>query len=144
VVIALLVLGGAAALFTGGGPVGPCLGPIGVTVVQCAQRTGVFPGVGIGIPIFVLAVAVATLVLWPPSRSRLAPTLVAGFLGASLGALMFLLIWPTTLEGHDSAGQFISIPRPPDLNVLVATAIAGALFVGLAASRMNRTHRETP
>ena len=133
VAITLLVLGGGAALLGGGGPAPPCLGPIGVTVVQCARATGVFPGVGVGIPIFVLAVAIAALVLWPPSRSRLAIPLIAGILGAALGSLVYVVLWPTTLEGYTSTGQYISIARPPDLNAFVATTSAGALLAYLIA-----------
>lgn len=133
VAIAILVLGVGAALLGGGGPAPRCLGPIGVTVVQCAWATGVLPGVSVGIPIFVVAVAIAALVLWPPSRSRLAIPLIAGIIGAALGSLVYVALWPTTLEGYTSAGQYISIARPPDLNAFVATASAGALFGYLIA-----------
>ncbi|MCJ7711386.1 MAG: hypothetical protein MUQ32_11235, partial [Chloroflexi bacterium] len=130
----LVLLGATAALFFGG-QVGMCLGPLGVTAVQCAQATGVVPDVGLGLPFLALMISLATFVIAPVPAGRRLRVLVAGILGGAIGAAAFLALRPLTMEGFDSNGTWISIPRPLDPYVL-ATAIILAALLGTIVMRL--------
>jgi hypothetical protein len=124
-----------AVLYAGGPMIGPCLGPLGVTVVQCARASGVFPDVGIGVPIAVLAVAIAALLLAAPPRSRWLWSSMAALVGAGAAAIGYVIVAPKTMEGFVSSGEFITIDRPVDQNALASLAFAGALIAFLIAVR---------
>jgi hypothetical protein len=134
----LLAFGAVAVLYAGGPMIGPCLGPLGVTVVQCARSTGVFPDVGIGVPIGVLALADAVLALEAPPRSRWLWASMAAVAGAVAAAIGYLIVAPKTMEGVVSSGDFITIDRPVDQNALASLAFAGALIAFLIAARAMR------
>jgi hypothetical protein len=136
--VVAIAFGAFAVLYAGGTRIGPCLGPLGVTVVQCARASGVFPDVGIGVPIAVLAVAVAALLLAAPARSRWLWSSMAALVGAGAAAIGFVIVAPRTMEGFISSGEFISIPRPVDQNALASLAFAGALIAFLVAVRAMR------
>lgn len=123
----LVLLGAAAALFFAG-QVGECLGPLGVTAVQCAQATGVVPDVGIGLPVLALTIAVATFAVAPVPVGRRLPVLAGGILGGAIGGAAFLVLRPLTMEGLDSSGTWISIPRPLDTYALATAVVFGALL----------------
>ena len=127
VAINLVLLGAAAALFFGG-RFGMCLGPLGVTEVQCARATGVVPDIGIGLPVLALTIAVATFVVAPVPVGRRLPVLICGILGGATGGAAFLVLRPRTMEGFDSGGTWISIPRPLDTGALAIAVVFGALL----------------
>ena len=123
----LLVLVGATAALYSLGTGSPCLGPLGVTAVQCAKAAGVLD-VGIGLPVFALTIAVATFIVAPVTAGRRWPVLVGGSLGGAIGGAGFLVLRPLTMEGFDSSGTWISIPRPLDTYALVTAVVFGALL----------------
>jgi hypothetical protein len=133
--VVLLAFAAFAVLFAGGPSFGRCLGPIGVTAVQCSRSTGVFPEVGIGVPLGVLAVAGAALLLAAPPRSRWLWSSMAALAGALAASIGYVIVAPKTMDGPISGGEFISIPRPIDQNALAALAFAGALIAFLIAVR---------
>jgi hypothetical protein len=93
-VAAVLLLLGALAVPFLGGRIQACLGPLGVTAVQCAQATGVVSDVGIGLPFLALMISLAIFVIAPvPARRRLR-VLVAGLLGGAIGAAAYLVLRP--------------------------------------------------
>ncbi len=132
----LVLLGATAALFFGG-QVGMCRGPLGVTAVECAQATGVVPDVGVGLPVMALTVAVATFVVAGVPVGRRLQVLVGGILCGGIGGAAFLYLRPLTMEGLDSSGTWISIPRPLDTNALATAVVFGAL---LGAIMLRRVH----
>lgn len=119
-----------------GGQVGTCLGPLGVTAVQCAKATGVMPDASMGLPVLAVTIVVATFLVAPaPTGSRMA-LLVGGILGGAIGGAAFLVQRPLTMEGFDSRGIWISIPRPVDAAALATAVIFGAFLGGILRSRM--------
>jgi hypothetical protein len=63
--------------------------------------------------------------------------------GAALGAALFLALWPRTLEGFDSQGRWLSVPRPFDPAAFATAILVGAVvgFV-LAAAWCRRPRRQ--
>jgi hypothetical protein len=124
---AVLVIGfGLGALVFAGGQVAGCLGPLGVTVIQCAKATGIVPTVGPGLPLCVLAVALCVFILVPiPAGRRRGATIAAG-LSAVAVAAAFATAWERTWTGVDSAGRMLAIDRPLDLGAMAAVAILAA------------------
>jgi hypothetical protein len=142
----LVLLGGTAEVFLSG-QYPACLGPLGVTAVQCAKASGVVPQVGIGLPIFALAVAAAAVLVAPRPAGRGRIALFGAILGAVVGGLAFLALRPVTMEGLDSTGAWISIPRPLDLGALATAAVVAAalgVFVlgRIPLNRQVRTRRQ--
>ncbi len=139
----LILVGVPVALIFGGGGVAMCLGPVGVTEVECARNTGLFSNVGLGPPLLALVAAVALFALVPvPARDRLV-VLGSTAAGAVLGGVLFLALWPRTLDGLDSRGAWLSVPRPLDGWALLTAVIAGAALAfgvaaGIAISRDRR------
>ena len=114
------------ALVFGGGGVAMCLGPLDVTEVECAKQTGLHSNVGLGAPGLALVLALALFVLVPvAARDRLL-AVGATVAGALTAAVAFLVLWPTTLDGFDSKGQWLSVPRPLDAWALLTAIVAGA------------------
>jgi hypothetical protein len=133
-VAAVLVLFSAMFLFLGG-TVQMCLGPLDVTAVQCAKTSGVVPDVGLSPPLSALSISLATFVIAPVPAGRRLRALVAGILGGVIGAAAFLALRPLTMEGFDSTGTWISIPRPVDPFAL-ATAVILAALLGTIIARL--------
>jgi cellobiose-specific phosphotransferase system component IIC len=133
-----LVLLGIAAFALLAGERGTCLGPLGVTEVQCAQATRIVPRLGVGVPILVASLAASIFVLAPVSRDLRMRVAAAGILGGVIGGLVFLAFRPVTMDGWTSSGSWISITRPLDANAL-ATAIVLGTFVGSYLYRSVRT-----
>jgi hypothetical protein len=128
----ILAFGVAAWLFLGGGQIGACLGPLGVTMVQCAKATGVVPGVGVGLPVVVLTSTIAASLVVPiPSAIRL-PVLLGWILGGAAAGAAFLVLRQRTMEGYDSSGTWISIGRPLDGDALATAMLLGGLLGALA------------
>lgn len=127
-VAAVLVLLGATAALFFGGRIGGCLGPLGVTAVQSARASGIVPDVGLGLPFMALMISLATFVVAPVPAGRRLRVLAAGILGGAIGAAAFLALRPLTMEGFDSNGTWISIPRPLDTSALATAVVFGALL----------------
>ena len=127
-VAAVLVLLGATAALFFGGRIGGCLGPLGVTAVQCARASGIVPDVGLGLPFLALMISLATFIIAPVPAGRRLRVLVASILGGAIGAAAFLALRPLTMEGFDSGGTWISIPRPLDAYALATATILAALL----------------
>jgi hypothetical protein len=126
--IGLLLLGMAAALFLVGEQ-GMCLGPIGVTEVQCAMVTGIVPTLGLGVPILGAAIGASVFVLARMPTAVRPGALIMGIFGGVVCGLAFLALRQTTMEGFTSSGSWLSIPRPLDPNAL-ATAVVFGFFLG--------------
>ena len=127
-VVAVLVVLGAIAVPFLGTRIQMCLGPIGVTAVQCAQASGGVPEVDLGLPLLELMILLATVVIVPVPAGRRLRVLVAGVLGGAIGAAAFLALRPLTMEGFASNGTWISIPLPLDPYALATAIIMGALL----------------
>jgi hypothetical protein len=129
VLAAGLVLLGATALIFGGGQILMCFLPVFARMpsIQCEQAMGVL-GIGWGLPVFALTIAVATFLVAPVPAGRRWPVLVGGILGGAIGGAAFLVLRPLTMEGFNSSGGWISIPRPLDTYALATAVIFGALL----------------
>jgi len=137
VAAALVLIGMTATIFLGGER-GACLGPLGVTEVECAQTTGIVPSFGIGLPILAVALAGSVFVLAPVSADARVPVIAAGIVGGAIGGLAFLALRPQTMDGLTSSDSWISIARPLDENAL-ATAIVVGAFAGSYLWRLRRS-----
>jgi hypothetical protein len=133
----LLVASGLAAWVFLGGRVGSCLGPLGVTHVQCVKASGIYPTVGEGLPLLSLALLISANVLIPGLLRPLRLVGPVAAAGALLGALAYLGTRPLLLEGLDSRGVFLSVPVPIDPPAALAAAVFGATaaIVGLWLAR---------
>jgi hypothetical protein len=125
---ALLLLGLTAVLFLTGER-GACLGPIGVTEVECAATTGIVTTLGFGVPAFFASVFAAVLVLSPMAAQAGLRVLPAAIFGGLTAGLAFVALRPVTMEGLTWSGSWASIPRPLDPGALATAMVLGA-FVG--------------
>jgi hypothetical protein len=132
----VVVLAGLSALVVAGGHVAGCLGPIGVTQIQCAKAMGFIPTVGPGLPLCLLAVALGLLILYPIRAGRRRGATIAAGLAGGVVAAAFATAWERTWTGVDSAGRMLSIDRPLDLGAVAAVAILAATAGGLAWGRV--------
>jgi hypothetical protein len=120
-----VVLAGLVAAVTLGGSVARCLGPLGVTGIQCAQASGWYPSVGAGLPALVACLGIAALVAAPELRR---PAPLAGLLlGGVAASAVYLGLRPTTWTDATSTGQVITLPLPLDLTALAYVGLLGAL-----------------
>ena len=135
----VLLFAGVAALLFLGGRVPQCLGPLGVTAVQCAKASGVIPNAGPGALIFAGLASLALLVAWPVPRMRLRAAAIGTAAATALAIVGYLLLQPRTMEGFDSAGTWISIARPLDSYALVAFAIVAGVLGAALGARLGST-----
>ena len=136
----VIVLAGVGELVFAGGQVHMCLGPLGVTPIQCAKVTGIVPITSVAVPLFALALAFAAVLLAPVRSGRRMEALTAAAVAAGAAAIAFGVLSPRTWTGVDSAGAPVSIDLPFDgaalVTVIVAAATIGALgWVHLVARR---------
>ena len=130
------------------GPVVGCLGPLGVTQVECTLGYNIAhdpdwsPDPGLG---GVLATAVVGLVLAGVALTRQGlsrPTAGLLALVAAAGAVAGALVYEATrlrvLSGSTSSGRFLSIEVPSNPDSLMVGAIAGAALAVSAAGIANR------
>ena len=102
-----------------------------------AARTEAFlPDVGQGLPFLALMISLATFVLAPVPADRRHWVLVAGILGGTIGAAVFLALRQVTAtEGFDSSGTWTLIPAPLDpyalTTVIIVAALLGTIVVRL-------------
>ena len=135
-----IVVAGIGELIFGGGQVAMCLGPLGVTPIQCAKATGIVPTTPMAVPLFALAIAISAVLVAPVPSGRRVQALRAGAIAAASGAIAFIVAAPRIWTGVDSAGAPVSIDLPFDtpalLSVVVAAATIGALgWIHLVARR---------
>jgi hypothetical protein len=130
------IFAGLGAFLFGGGRVAGCLGPLGVTPIQCAKALGFVPTVGPGLPLCLLGVALGLLVLFPIPAGRRLPAVIAGGLSAAVASAAFAAAWDRTWTGVDSTGTILSIDRPLDLGALAAAAILAATAGALVRGRV--------
>jgi|GEM_PF-4647470 hypothetical protein len=126
------------AIFFVGIPMGSCLGPLGVTQVECIRATGAAPTFGPALPIIVGLVALAALVLFPVPRQQVSRAAIGGVAGAIVGTIGYLALHPTTMTGPTSTGEIITVQLPIDWSLLVAGLIAGAGVLALLAGHLRR------
>jgi hypothetical protein len=135
----VIVLAGVGELVLAGGQVHMCLGPLGMTPIQCAKVTGIVPTTPIAVPVFALAFAFAAVLLAPVRSGRRVQALIAAAAAAGVGAFAFAVLSPRIWTGVDSAGASLSIELPFDgaalVTVLVAAATIGALGWGHVVDR---------
>lgn len=140
-VAAALILG-IGLVFLGGQSVG-CLGPLGVTAVQCiaafdaAYEPDWSPGPGGGTWI-VASVAIlfvsAAAVPWPAlSRRSLGVVVGVGVLGAALGTAIYAVTRPVSLTGPTSTGAAITVIFPGNVDAQLVDAVLGVGVAGLVA-----------
>lgn len=139
------LLGAAFTLVFGGGGVAMCLGPLNVTEVECAKNTGLFSNVGLGTPGLALTIALALVVFIPVEVRDRARSVAGVVMGALAGGVLFLALWPKTLDGLDSRGHWLSVPRPLDPWGLLTAVIVGAAigFVVAALLTLLRRRNQT-
>lgn len=137
--VVVAVLGSLGVLFFLGGTVAMCLGPLGVTAVQCAAHGGPLPTEGAWVPASVASVALGIIVAAGRLRAAAADAATA-LGGGAIGAIAYFARRPTTLDGPDYDGTWRSIPLPVEPWTLCWWAVAGAL-VGLAALAVARRLR---
>jgi hypothetical protein len=139
--VAIVLVGTSVGLFLG--PRYPmCLGPLGVTMVQCATATGIVPTTGAGTLVFGLSLALAVGVLVPGRLLRHREVILGAAAAAIAGAWAYLVRRPTTTEGFDAQGRWLSVALPLDVvDVLFAVilgATAGAVAVAAALALVSR------
>jgi hypothetical protein len=128
----LVVAAGLGGLIFAGGQVGACLGPLGVTPIQCAKALGYVPTVGLGLPFFAAAAALGVLVIVTIPAGQRRGALIAAVVAAGIASVVFSATWVRTWTGVDSAGRMLSVDRPLDFAVAAALAIVAALVAALA------------
>ena len=133
----ILVLGLVAAVFLPS-PVAACLGPLGVTAIQCASATGILPSVGPGPPVLGASLLLAAIVGMPRSPTQWASRLLFGGVGAALAIAAYVMLRPTTWSGPTSTGAVITLSLPLDLGALAVAGLLGAT-VGLVAGGAARS-----
>ena len=136
VAVGLVILGALAIAFLFGGPAASCLGPIGVTAVECIRSSGIAPNVGIGLPIGVAILVGAALLVLPVARNGRRGALVGGALGAVAGTLAYLAFRATTMTGPTSTGDVITVELPIDVYAAVAAALAACGLGAVIGSRL--------
>ena len=66
----VILLAGTGAFIFAGGKVAGCLGPLGVTPIQCAKVTGIIPTIGlVGAPIILLSATATIFGGWAQTSS---------------------------------------------------------------------------
>jgi hypothetical protein len=86
-------------------------------------------------PVLALTVALAGFVVAPVPASRWLAVLLGAILGGAIGAAAFFAPRPLTMDGFDSGGTWISVPRPLDPYAF-ATAIILAALLGTIVMRL--------
>ena len=126
-VIALaLLFFGVRAVFLGGGQVAMCLGPLGVTAVQCYAASGRVPEIGVGLPLLALCLAGVSLAIAPIPRRHWRVAAIAALLAGLEVAVLYVVLRPRTMEGSGSGGQWYVVPLPLDTAGVATAAIVGA------------------
>lgn len=129
------------ALIFGGGTVSNCLGPLGVTLVQCAAHGGRLPTQSAVVPLAAIAVALGLIVVLGLPSPRLG--LLAGAAGGAAGAAVYFSTRWTVFEGLDFDGRtWLTVSIPVDTTVLVAWMAAFGLMGAALAAMVMTTWRQ--
>lgn len=102
-----------------------CLGPLGVTGVQCAAATKTFPSIGFGIPVLAASVLLAAVVGIRELLIPLASRIAALAIGAALASGAYLGLRPTSWTDAISTGEVITVALPLDVGALATAAVLG-------------------
>lgn len=136
--LAVLLAAGAFALLFGGGEIVACIGPIGVTPVECAANTGRLPHGTLAQPLCALALVAAGALIVGLRRSEILPAAIGLVVGLPVGLAVYLVARPDVLSGYTSRGEFLTIPLPPDPNVAAMSALLAGGSLALAAVLFDR------
>ena len=122
-------------VFVGGQSVG-CLGPLGVTQVQCIAAfdaahdpdwsPGPASGAWLPAALTLLLVTAAVLPWRGMSRGSIAAVAASGAVGAVLGAVVYTVTRPASLTGPTSTGAVITVIFPPNVDAQLLDAVLGA------------------
>jgi hypothetical protein len=123
--IGIALAGSLVALAFGGGSIGRCLGPLGVTAVRCAAHGGGLPTTGAMGAQLVVAWCAGLLCAVGPPGARWSAGGALG--GATFGVACYLAARQPALEGPDFNGTWLSIPLPIEPWSVVSWAVAGGL-----------------
>jgi len=115
-----------------------CLGPLGVTAIECAGRTGIMPTLAAGAPVFAASVLLAAVVGLRGSLPTTGRAIAAIAIGAIVTTAAYLMLRPTSWSGATSTGEVITLALPLDQLAVATTAMLGAA-AGLVAAWV--THR---
>lgn len=140
----VLIVGAILALVIGvifvGGSVLACLGPLGVTHVQCIAAFNAVndpdyapgPASGAWIPVACAALLMAIAIApWRrPSTRAIIALAAASLAGAFVGSVAYDLTRETSLTGPTSSGEIITVAFGPSTE---ARLMAGAIGAGIAA-----------
>jgi hypothetical protein len=134
-----LLLGGGLVLLLLGGQVAMCLGPLGVTAVQCYAATGRTPTAGPSTPAGALLIVLGLLILLPVAPKSWAAALLAATAAGAVAGAAYLALRPRTMEGPGSTGAWFVVQLPLDPDALAAVVIAGAGAAAILTGRMARS-----
>jgi hypothetical protein len=138
---AVAIAGSGYSLVFGGATFPECLGPLGVTGVQCVAHGGRLPTDPLWPPMVVVSCALGALIAFPAKRSWIDG--VAGVGGVIAGVLISASIRTMTLEGPDYDGTWLVIPVPIDPWGVFMWAAAG-FVVALVGTGLVRLGTELP
>ena len=138
--LGIIGLGLLAAVFLGS-PISQCLGPLGVTGIECARATGIFPTVGVGLPVLALSALIAVSIAVPGLLRHIGRAGLAAAFGAGIAAIAYLLARPTTWTDSISTGEVIMVSLPFDAAALVTAAILGSVAALLGGRFLEQARR---
>ncbi len=139
--VGLALLGALVIVLLFGGSAAGCLGPLGVTTVECIRNSGIAPNVGLGLPIGTGAIVAAALLVLPIARNGRRGALIGGAVGAVVGTFAYLAFRATTMTGPTSTGEAITVELPIDVYAAVAAALAGGGLGAVIGSRLRTPRR---
>jgi hypothetical protein len=122
----LVLAAGAAAAVLLPAPIAGCLGPLGVTAIQCAEATGVLPSVSPGLIALSAAALLAALIAIPDPAGSWPRRVAAAGTGAAVGMLGYVLLRPTTWTDLTSTGSTVTLALPFDTGGLAVAGLVGA------------------
>jgi hypothetical protein len=117
-----------------------CLGPLGVTHVECIAASGIAPTDWFGPPMAVLAFAAAWLTVRPLPRRHWRRVVVAGLVGFLVGEVAYFAIRTRMIEGPTSTGHWAVVTLPPDGYAMLASALGVGLAFAIGAQLAGRSH----
>ena len=143
-VAAALVLVGLVVAVFGGTEVGGCLGPLGVTEIECMRASGRRPTTGLGALVLAIAACAAALIALPIGRAHRHGAIVAAAGAAAVAAIGYHLFRPISMTGPTSTGEVITVDVPIDLRALLAVVVIGGTAAAVLWDRAMRMVRPAP
>jgi len=138
----ILAVGIVAAIFLPA-PIVGCLGPLGVTAIQCAQTTGILPRIGPGLVVLGTSALLAAVIGIPDAPAAWPRRVLSAGAGAAIAAAVYLVLRPTSWSDATSTGEVITLELPLDLSALVVACLLGAT-AGIVLARLAHSRRSTP